>query len=87
MNPFPGPRSVLLLDNCNIHKSEILREDVEAKGMILSNNVCKLTVVPCRLCYAFSSAIFPGSESDRNELFNTWVSNILFIFTVISCSK
>ncbi|TRM55320.1 hypothetical protein BD626DRAFT_381891, partial [Schizophyllum amplum] len=29
MNPWPAPRSVLLLDNCNIHKSEILREAVE----------------------------------------------------------
>jgi transposase len=24
MNPFPGPRSVLILDNCRIHKSQLL---------------------------------------------------------------
>ncbi|CAD6986324.1 unnamed protein product [Tilletia controversa] len=32
MNPFPGPRSVLVLDNCNIHKATTTREKVEAKG-------------------------------------------------------
>ncbi|THV04577.1 hypothetical protein K435DRAFT_573727, partial [Dendrothele bispora CBS 962.96] len=29
MNPFPGDRSVLIMDNCAIHKSEALREVVE----------------------------------------------------------
>ncbi|KAF5317766.1 hypothetical protein D9619_012502 [Psilocybe cf. subviscida] len=28
-NPYPGPRSVLVLDNCNIHHSEALRQLVE----------------------------------------------------------
>lgn len=32
MNPFPQDRSVLILDNCSIHKSEVLRELVEEKG-------------------------------------------------------
>ena len=32
MNPYPGPQSVLILDNCKIHKSEILREIIEAQG-------------------------------------------------------
>ncbi|CAE6531488.1 unnamed protein product [Rhizoctonia solani] len=31
MNPFPGPRSVILLDNASIHKSVQLREMVEAR--------------------------------------------------------
>ncbi|PPQ96959.1 hypothetical protein CVT26_005981 [Gymnopilus dilepis] len=31
-NPFPGPRSVLVLDNCSTHKSEALRIVVEAAG-------------------------------------------------------
>ncbi|KZV70238.1 hypothetical protein PENSPDRAFT_543418, partial [Peniophora sp. CONT] len=29
MNEFPGDKSVLLLDNCAIHKSQYLREIVE----------------------------------------------------------
>lgn len=33
MEPFPGPRSVLILDNCNTHKSDALREAVEAAGV------------------------------------------------------
>lgn len=32
MNPFPGDRSVLIMDNCSIHKSQVLREVVEATG-------------------------------------------------------
>lgn len=32
MNAYPGERSVLILDNCAIHKSEALREVVEAVG-------------------------------------------------------
>jgi hypothetical protein len=32
MNPFPLPRSVILMDNCAIHKLEILQNAVEAKG-------------------------------------------------------
>lgn len=33
MNAFPGDRSVLVMDNCAIHKSEALREVVEGWGM------------------------------------------------------
>ncbi|KZV59585.1 hypothetical protein PENSPDRAFT_546551, partial [Peniophora sp. CONT] len=33
MNPFPGDMSVLLLDNCAIHKSDYLRQIVEAQGI------------------------------------------------------
>jgi len=32
MNPFPGPNSVIVLDNCSTHKSVALREVVEASG-------------------------------------------------------
>ena len=35
MNRFPGDRSVLLLDNCRIHKCEELREAIESKGLYL----------------------------------------------------
>jgi transposase len=32
MNPYPQDCSVLILDNCAIHKSEVLREVIEATG-------------------------------------------------------
>ncbi|CAK5279006.1 unnamed protein product, partial [Mycena citricolor] len=35
MNCFPADRSVLMLDNCAIHKSILLREIVEAQGTML----------------------------------------------------
>lgn len=31
MNPFPGPNSVLILDNCSIHKGPEVRELVEGR--------------------------------------------------------
>jgi len=33
MNEYPGPRSVILLDNCTTHKSDALREVVEGSGL------------------------------------------------------
>jgi hypothetical protein len=33
MNPFPQEKSVLILDNCAIHKSAALREVIEAKSI------------------------------------------------------
>ncbi|KAI0755855.1 hypothetical protein C8Q74DRAFT_1171378, partial [Fomes fomentarius] len=29
MNPFPGPNSVLIVDNCRTHKSQAVRDVVE----------------------------------------------------------
>jgi transposase len=39
-NPYPGPRSVLVLDNCNIHHSENVRTLVEDEAQ------CKLIFLP-----------------------------------------
>ncbi|THU94790.1 hypothetical protein K435DRAFT_576742, partial [Dendrothele bispora CBS 962.96] len=33
MNPFPGDRSVIIMDNCAIHKLEALHEVVEGMGI------------------------------------------------------
>ena len=32
MNPYPQDNSVLILDNCAIHKCEVLWEVIEASG-------------------------------------------------------
>lgn len=39
MNPWPLDRSVLIMDNCAIHKSDALRAAVEVKG-------CRLVFLP-----------------------------------------
>jgi hypothetical protein len=40
-NPYPGPRSVLILDNCNIHHSEEVRALVEDEaGMYSISRQC-----------------------------------------------
>ncbi|KAF7372167.1 hypothetical protein MVEN_00075800 [Mycena venus] len=31
MNPIPGPNSVIVMDNCRIHKAEIIREMIEER--------------------------------------------------------
>lgn len=31
MNPFPGPNSVIVMDNCSIHKSELIQEMIRAR--------------------------------------------------------
>lgn len=35
MNPFPGPRSVLIMDNCSTHHSDMIRPMCEAAGVRL----------------------------------------------------
>jgi hypothetical protein len=41
MNPFPGPRSILMLDNCAIYKGDAVREAVEASGKQNCHFHCK----------------------------------------------
>lgn len=31
MNPFPGPNSVIVMDNCAIHKAPEIRELIESR--------------------------------------------------------
>jgi hypothetical protein len=31
MSPFPGPNSVIVMDNCRIHKSDVVRDMIEAR--------------------------------------------------------
>ncbi|KAE9399159.1 hypothetical protein BT96DRAFT_772606, partial [Gymnopus androsaceus JB14] len=31
-NPYPGPRSIIIMDNCSIHHGEEVRELVEDHG-------------------------------------------------------
>jgi DDE superfamily endonuclease len=35
MNPYPQDKSILILDNCAIHKTRALREIVEGNGQVL----------------------------------------------------
>jgi hypothetical protein len=35
MNPYPQDKSILILDNCAIHKTRALREIVEGSGQVL----------------------------------------------------
>jgi hypothetical protein len=33
MNPFPGLNSIMIVDNCSTHKSDAVRDAVEAAGL------------------------------------------------------
>jgi len=35
MNPYPQDKSILVLDNCAIHKTRVLQEIVEGFGRVL----------------------------------------------------
>jgi len=35
-NPYPGPHSILVLDNCNIHHSDTVYQLIEIKACMLS---------------------------------------------------
>ncbi|GLB45135.1 hypothetical protein LshimejAT787_2000400 [Lyophyllum shimeji] len=51
-NPYPGPRSVLILDNCSIHHAEEVRQLMEDEAS-------------CRLIFLHH---FSRSESELNKL-------------------
>ena len=34
MNPFPLPQSVIVMDNCTIHKSPEIRELIESRSLL-----------------------------------------------------
>src|ERR1700691_1121142 len=54
MNPFPGPNSVIVLDNCSTHKSDALREAVEASGVSTPASILSQTsdmIVGCLLIF------------------------------------
>jgi len=38
-NPFPGKNSVIVMDNCQIHRHELIRETIEDTG-------CRLIMLP-----------------------------------------
>ena len=41
MNPYPGPNSVIIMDNCRIHKSDIVTDLIEARlVLILAVGLC-----------------------------------------------
>ena len=63
-NPYPGPRSVLVLDNCNIHHSEKVRALVEDEAL------CKLIFLPL-----YSPDLNPIEEaffSIKSHLWQHW---------------
>jgi hypothetical protein len=35
MNPFPGPNSVIVMDNCRIHKADKIRKMIEERCVFL----------------------------------------------------
>lgn len=67
MNPYPQPQSVLVLNNCNIHKSKILQEIIEVHGQLFSHEypAFLITIVGCILKFLppYSPDMNPIEES------------------------
>ena len=51
MQPYPGPSSVIVMDNCQIHKHEEIREMVEEKYV---------TLFLLSLCFILISGCYRG---------------------------
>lgn len=66
MNPFPDARSVLVLDNCQIHHNDPIVELVRAAGEAFEPHKPSITLLLkyARLSYPLSTRIFSRSESD-----------------------
>jgi transposase len=67
MNPFPAERSVLILDNCAIHKHDLLRELVEGYGMFLPLLRLLLSCT-ARVSNHLPTTLLTRHEPDRGEL-------------------
>lgn len=63
MNPWPEENSVLVMDNCSIHKAEALNRIVTAMGKILYFlRDIYLIFIGCKLVY------LPGYSPDLNPI-------------------
>ena len=70
-NPYPGPRSVLVLDNCNIHHSEEVRklvEDEAHKPSIFHVLSSTDSMILFRMPSHVPSAIFTRSQPHRASI-------------------
>ncbi|TBU36938.1 hypothetical protein BD309DRAFT_877385 [Dichomitus squalens] len=72
MNPYPGPNSVLIIDNCNTHKSVSVHLAIEAAGMCFIekflHSTDNLYTLRDRLPTYFPSAVLSRFESYRGGL-------------------
>ena len=63
MNPYPGPNSVLIVDNCATHKNTAVHEAVEAAGtcllFIVIFDVADVRSHTSRVCLYIPPHIFP----------------------------
>jgi hypothetical protein len=71
MNSYPGPNSVIILDNCSTHKSEAVREAVEASGKSFTSSCCIVLCPHIPIEAVFSSFyhhIHPTSTRSKRAL-------------------
>ena len=73
MNPYPSDHSILILDNCAIHKSQSLHEVVKAHGMCLNCHVCSacLLITSCAGCFML---FLPPYSPDLNLIKESFAS-------------
>lgn len=66
MQPYPAPNSVIVMDNCRIHKSPRIREMIEARFvlMLFSNQ----TLSYYKLCSGMKLEFLPAYSPDFNPI-------------------
>lgn len=83
MEPFPGPRSVMLIDNCSTHKSNAVRDAVEASGTLCTSCLLRLLLTQCIGCrYIFLPAYSPD-YSPIEESFSCCKLYILYDLAIL----
>ncbi len=73
MNRWPADNSVLVMDNCAIHKAQSLRTVIEASGVYATNrNIAEcspdITILYHRLSALIYSSLLARLQSDRRKL-------------------
>lgn len=79
MNPFPEEKSVLLLDNCSIHKSKALKELVDSHG----TSIC-MVFHPTSLLTSISGCylyFIPAYSPDFNPIEEAFSTSTLLLLS------
>lgn len=71
MNPFPGPNSIIIMDNCRIHKSEAILDMIQEQWVFTSWILSSKLIQTQWDVLWVSTALFPRFESHRASLLGT----------------
>ena len=69
VEPFPGPNSVIVMDNCRIHKSPFIQEMIRARYVVWCSVVQYWQSNLQRCSVRISATLLSGLQPDRTGIF------------------